>query len=123
GLRAEGPPAAEMGRGPHEKARPDLASERQDGPRSQICLARMGRTAFVASWVPPDHHIVGMVVRHGEAFTITEKLTVWEHDKPLYRPTVHYAYCPSDCAIVSLHELRGREYNLQSRVRIMTDEI
>ena len=49
---------------------------------------------FVASWVPPDHHIVGMVVRHGEAFTITEKLTVWQDGKAVYRPTVHYAYCP-----------------------------
>jgi len=123
GFREEGTTTAEMGWGTHEKELPDLAYEHQDGPRSQICLARMGMNTFVASWVPPDHHIVGMVVRHGEAFTITEKLTVWEHDKPLYRPTVHYAYCPSDCAIVSLHELRGREYNLQSRVRIMTDEI
>ena len=63
-----------------------------------------------------------MVVRHGEAFTITEKLTVWKDGKAVYRPTVHYAYCPSDAAIASLHELRGRDYNLQSRVRIMTDE-
>ena len=57
----------------------------------------MGINTFVASWVPPDHHIVGMVVRHGEAFTITEKLTVWEDGKAVYRPTVHYAYCPCDC--------------------------
>jgi homospermidine synthase len=40
---------------------------------------------FVASWVPPDHNIVGMVVRHGEAFSITEKLTVWESGKAIYR--------------------------------------
>ena len=57
----------------------------------------MGINTFVASWVPPDHHIVGMIVRHGEAFTITEKLTVWEDGKAIYRPTVHYAYCPCDC--------------------------
>ena len=73
--------------------------------------------------MPPDHHIVGMVVRHGEAFTITEKLTVWEDGKAVYRPTVHYAYCPCDSAIASLHELRGRDYDLQPRIRIMTDEI
>lgn len=83
----------------------------------------MGMNTFVASWVPPDHNIVGMVVRHGEAFSITEKLTVWEGDKAIYRPTVHYAYCPCDSAIASLHELRGSDYRLQPRVRIMTDEI
>jgi homospermidine synthase len=83
----------------------------------------MGMNTFVASWVPPDHHIVGMVVRHGEAFSITEKLTVWENGKAIYRPTVHYAYCPCDCAIASLHELRGNDYRLQTRIRIMTDEI
>ncbi len=67
----------------------------------------MGINTCVVSWVPPDHHIVGMIVRHGEAFTITEKLTVWEDGKAIYRPTVHYAYCPCDCAIASLYELRG----------------
>ena len=38
----------------------------------------MGMNTFVRSWVPRTTHIVGMVVRHGEAFSITEKLTVWE---------------------------------------------
>jgi homospermidine synthase len=41
----------------------------------------MGINTFVASWVPPNHDIVGIIVRHGEAFTITEKLTVWEDGK------------------------------------------
>ena len=123
GFREEGTTTAEMGWGTHEKQLPPYAYEHPDGPRSQICLARMGINTYVASWVPPDHDIVGMVVRHGEAFSITEKLTVWEGDKAIYRPTVHYAYCPCDSAIASLHELRGRDYRLQSRVRIMTDEI
>jgi homospermidine synthase len=123
GFREEGTTTAEMGWGTHEKELPALAFEHRDGPRSQICLARMGINTSVVSWVPPDHHIVGMVVRHGEAFTITEKLTVWEDGKAVYRPTVHYAYCPCDCAIASLNELRGRDYDLQPRIRIMTDEI
>jgi homospermidine synthase len=123
GFREEGTTTAELGWGTHEKELPSFAFEHSEGPRSQICLARMGMNTFVASWVPPDHHIVGMVVRHGEAFSITEKLTVWDGDKTIYRPTVHYAYCPCDCAIASLHELRGNDYRLQSRIRIMTDEI
>jgi homospermidine synthase len=55
----------------------------------------MGINTWVRSWVP-DYSIVGMVVRHGEAFTISDKLTVWEGKKAVYRPTVHYAYCPCD---------------------------
>jgi len=123
GFREEGTTTAEMGWGTHERELPALAFEHSDGPRSQICLARMGINTLVVSWVPPDHHIVGMVVRHGEAFTIAEKLTVWENGKAVYRPTVHYAYCPCDCAIASLHELRGLDYTLQPRIRIVTDEI
>ena len=123
GFREEGTTTAEMGWGTHERELPALAFEHASGPKSQICLARMGINTFVASWVPPDHHIVGMVVRHGEAFTIAEKLTVWEDGRALYRPTVHYAYCPCDSAIASLHELRGRDFSLQPQLRIMTDEI
>ena len=67
--------------------------------------------------------IQGMVIRHGEAFSISERLTVKEAGKPVYRPTVHYAYCPCDAAIASLTELRGNNYKLQSRQRIMTDKI
>ena len=64
-----------------------------------------------------------MVVRHGEAFTISDRLTVWEDGKPIYRPTVHYAYLPTDAAISSLHELKMRGQVLQPRQRIMNDEI
>ena len=50
-------------------------------------------------------------------------LTVWEKGKAVYRPTMHYAYCPCDCAIVSLNELRCYRYELQPKIRIMNDEI
>jgi homospermidine synthase len=36
---------------------------------------------------------------------------------------VHYAYCPCDAAIASLNELRGYDYQLQPKLRIMGDEI
>jgi len=123
GFREEGTTTAELGWGTHEKEMPDYAYQHPDGPQSQICLARMGMNTFVTSWVP-HYDIVGMVVRHGEAFSITEKLSVRDaQGNTIYRPTVHYAYCPCDAAIASLHELRGCDYRLQPRVRIMTDEI
>jgi len=122
GFREEGTTTAEMGWGTHEKQLPPLAFEHKEGPRNQICLAQMGINTWVRSWVP-DYCIHGMVVRHGEAFTISDKLTVWKKGKAVYRPTVHYAYCPADVAIASLNELRGNDYQLQSRARILNDEV
>ena len=122
GFREEGTTTAEMGWGTHEKELPDNAYEHADGPRNQICLARMGINTWVNSWVP-HYPLVGMVVRHGEAFTLSDRLTVWENGKAVYRPTVHYAYCPCDGAIASLSELRGYDYQLVENQRIMTDEI
>ena len=78
GFREEGTTTAEMGWGTHEKELPPLAYEHKEGPRNQICLARMGINTWVSSWVP-NYCIHGMVVRHGEAFTISDRLTVWEN--------------------------------------------
>jgi homospermidine synthase len=75
-----------------------------------------------SSWVP-NYCIHGMVVRHGEAFTISDRLTVWEKGNAIYRPTVHYAYCPSDAAIASLNELRGNDFELAKKQRILNDDI
>ena len=41
----------------------------------------------------------------------------------LYRPTVHYAYHPSDAAVLSVHEFCGRNYQIQDRKRILMDDI
>jgi homospermidine synthase len=122
GFREEGTTTAEMGWGTHEKTLPQHAFEHKNGPKNQICLARMGINTWVRSWVP-DYNILGMVVRHGEAFTISDKLTVWDGKKAVYRPTMHYAYCPCDEAIASLNEMRGYNYRLVENQRIMNDEI
>jgi homospermidine synthase len=122
GFREEGTTTAEMGWGSHEKQLPAFAYTHKEGPKNQICLARMGINTFVRSWVP-DYDIIGMVVRHGEAFTISDHLTVWDGKKAVYRPTMHYAYCCADAGLLSLYELRGRNYELQPRIRIMNDEI
>ncbi len=121
GLREEGTAPAEMGWGTHEKELPKLAHVPPEGPRNQIMLAQMGMNTWVRSWVP-HHEIVGMIIRHGEAFGLSDRWTVWEGGKAVYRPTVHYAYMPCDATIVSCHELRCRNYELQSRLRIMDDK-
>lgn len=129
GFHEEGVAPAELGWGTHEKRLPPTAHVHHYGPCNQICLAQMGMNTYVRSWVPLGGEIIGMVVRHGEAFTICDHLTVWDSAqgeygrRPLYRPTVHYAYLPTDAALASLHELKMRGYELQSRQRIMNDEI
>lgn len=122
GLREEGISPAEMGWGTHERKLPALAHVPKYGPRNQIFLAKMGMNTWVRSWIP-DQEIVGMVIRHGEAFGISDCLTVWKGKKAIYRPTVHYAYMPCHETISSLHELRARNYDLQPKWRIMSDEI
>jgi homospermidine synthase len=125
GFHEEGIAPAEMGWGTHERRLPANAQRHASGPGNQICLAQMGIHTYVRSWVPIGGEIIGMVVRHGEAFTISDHLTVWDEEgfAPLYRPTVHYAYLPTDAAMASLHELKMRNYEMQPRERIMTDEI
>jgi homospermidine synthase len=122
GLREEGTAPAEMGWGTHEKKLPALAHVPPCGPQNQIFLAQMGINTWVRSWVP-DEEIVGMVIRHGEAFGLSDRLTVWDGSKAVYRPTVHYAYMPCHETLSSLCELRGRNYEMQPKVRILEDEI
>lgn len=122
GLIEEGMAPSELGWGTHEKTLPKGALQHTHGPQNQICLSSMGINTKVRSWVPSGP-IIGMAIRHGEAFSISDYLTVWENEKAVYRPTVHYAYCPSDGTIASLLELRMRNFVTQPQQRIMNDDI
>ncbi len=123
GLYEEGIAHAELGWGTHERLLPKHAYVHPKGPQNQIFLASRGMDTWVRSWVPCGP-IIGMVIRHGEAYSISKYLTVRDEDgEVVYRPTVHYAYCPTDAAIASLHELKMRGLDLQTEHRIMSDEI
>ncbi|MFZ9541629.1 MAG: saccharopine dehydrogenase C-terminal domain-containing protein [Ilumatobacteraceae bacterium] len=125
GLYEEGVAPAEIGWGTHEEHLPvDAYLHEGDGPRNQICLARAGIQTRVRSWVPNGGPIIGMVIRHGEAFTMSEHLSSFDDSgRLLHRPTVHYAYCPTDAAIASIHELLGRQWTVQDERRVMNDDI
>jgi homospermidine synthase len=124
GFFEEGIAPAELGWGTHEKRLPTNAHVHvTEGPRNQICLAQPGMETWVRTWVPSGPNI-GMVIRHGEAFTMSDHLTVHdEQGRAIYRPTVHYAYHPADVAIDSVLELRMRNWEMQPRWRILNDEI
>jgi homospermidine synthase len=121
GFHEEGIGPAELGWGTHEQYIPKNAVIPERGLKNQIFMQEIGINTWVKSFVPPDHSIIGMLIRHGESFTISEKLTVTKNEKVIYRPTVNYAYLPCDAALASLHELRGNNYDLQKKTRIYTD--
>jgi homospermidine synthase len=80
GFYEEGIAPAELGWGTHEKTLPLRGLEHPTGPKNQICIAQPGATTWVRSWVP-NFEIAGMVIRHGEAFTISDHLTVHEGER------------------------------------------
>jgi homospermidine synthase len=122
GMWEESISPSELGWGTHEKWLPPFSTKPETGPANQIILPQMGLNTWVRSWVP-HQEIVGMIVTHGESFGISQALTVRNNGHAVYRPTVHYAYMPCNDSIVSLHELRCRNYELHPRKRILTDEI
>lgn len=122
GLFEEGLAPVELGWGTHERLVPEGAFFYQTGPRNQICLNSIGMKTWARSWVPSGG-ITGMLIRHGESYGISDRLTVWESGQAVYRPTVYYVYCPCDATANSLHELEMRDYDLQPKQRIMKDEI
>ena len=122
GFHEEGIAPAELGWGTHERRLPRKGM-RHESSETQICIAQPGATVWVRSWVP-DWEINGMVIRHGEAYTIPAHLTVRDAaGNEIYRPTCHYAYCPSDSAIASMRELQANNWAYPTRERILNDEI
>lgn len=122
GFYEEAVAPSELGWGTHEKYIPKGAMFHTEGPKNQICLTSKGMNTKVRSWVPCGD-IIGFVIRHGEAFSISDKLTVWSGNTAIYRPTVHYAYRPADVAVNSLIELEMRQFEMQPKLRILSDDI
>ena len=70
------------------------------------------------SSAPDGYQTQGVLIRHGEAYTISKFLTTPDNS---YRPTVYYDYQPCDAAVASLQEVRGNDYRPLPRQRIMYD--
>ncbi len=123
GFVGEGCQPAELGWGSHEKALPPDGRRHDFGCQAAIYLERPGAATRVRTWTPLAGPIHGFLITHGEAISLADYLTVGAGPTPEYRPTVHYAYHPCDDAVLSLHELAGREWRLQPEKRILRDEI
>jgi homospermidine synthase len=107
GFISEGLQPAELGWGTHEKKLPPKGKRHKTGCGAAIYLEQPGADTRVRTWTPTEGAHFGFLVTHNEAISIADYFTVREGRKVLYRPTCHYAYHPSNDAVLSWHELLG----------------
>lgn len=108
GFVSEALQPAELGWGTHEKYFPAKAHRFDNGCQASIYIDRPGAQTLVYSWCPTAGPQQALLVTHNESISIADYFTVGGGQKPDYRPTCHYAYHPSDEAIISVHELVGQ---------------
>ncbi|BBK32267.1 homospermidine synthase [Stella humosa] len=124
GFVSEGCQPAELGWGTHERHFPADGARHETGSNAAIYLMRPGASTRVRTWTPLAGPIHGFLITHNESISIADYYTVAGADgSPRYRPTVHYAYHPCDDAVLSVHELAGRNWQQQTRQRLMVDEV
>ncbi|MGH9561032.1 MAG: saccharopine dehydrogenase C-terminal domain-containing protein, partial [Terracidiphilus sp.] len=123
GFVSEGAQPAELGWGTHEKHFPADGGRHKVGSGCAIYLNRPGASTRVRTWTPEAGHFHGFLITHSEAISLADYYTVTEGERVTYRPTTHYAYHPSDNAVLSVHEFAGNNWQLQDHKRIMLNEI
>jgi homospermidine synthase len=123
GFVSEGAQPAELGWGTHEKHFPADGGRHTTGSRCAIYLNRPGASTRVRTWTPQAGHFHGFLITHSEAISLADYYTVMDGERVAYRPTTHYAYHPSDNAVLSVHEFAGNNWHLQDHKRIMMNEI
>ncbi len=123
GFVGEGSQPSELGWGTHERHFPDDAKRHGFGCDAAIYLMRPGASTRVRSWTPLEGPFHGFLVTHNEAISIADYYSLVDGGTVRYRPTVHYAYHPCDDAVLSLHELAGKNWTIQASKRLMMAEI
>jgi len=123
GFVGEGCQPAELGWGSHERHFPEDGGRHESGSGAAIYLSRPGAATQVRSWTPLEGPYHGYLVTHSESISIADYYTVAANGKPAYRPTVHYAYHPCDAAVLSIHELAGKNWHMQKKTRLIMEDI
>jgi len=124
GFVGEGCQPAELGWGSHEKALPADGHRHGFGCDAAIYLMRPGASTRVRTWTPLEGPFHGLLITHNESISLADYYTLRDADgRVVYRPTSHYAYHPCDDAVLSVHELAGKNWEMQPEKRLMTDEI
>jgi len=123
GFVGEGCQPAELGWGSHEKHFPADGRRHGTGCKAAIYLTRPGASTRVRTWTPLAGPIHGFLITHSESISLADFFSIGDGESPEYRPTVHYAYHPSDDTVQSVHELAGRNWQMQASHRLVKDEI
>jgi homospermidine synthase len=123
GFAGEGCQPSELGWGTHEKHFPVDGKHHGYGCEAAIYLVRPGVTTRVRGWTPLEGSYQGFLITHNESISIADYLTIKENGVVHYRPTVYYAYHPCDDAVLSVHELNGKNLQLQPNLRLLMDDI
>lgn len=123
GFIGEGLQPAELGWGTHEKHFPADGGRHAQGCRAAIYLHRPGVGTRVRSWTPLGGPYEGFLVTHAESISIADHFTVGDAGQPAYRPTVHYVYHPCGDAVLSLHEMAGRQWRELDDKRLLRDDV
>ncbi|MFO7579676.1 MAG: saccharopine dehydrogenase C-terminal domain-containing protein [Nitrosomonas halophila] len=123
GFVGEGLQPAELGWGSHEKYLPADARHHDFGCNAAIYLQRPGMRTQVRGWTPLTGAYQGFLITHSESISIADYFTLKQDGELRYRPTVYYAYHPTDATVLSIHELSGRNLTLQSQTRLLMDDI
>jgi homospermidine synthase len=124
GFVGEGCQPAELGWGSHEKALPADGHRHGFGCDAAIYLMRPGASTRVRTWTPLEGPMHGFLITHNESISLADYYTLRDDAGAVtYRPTAHYAYHPCDDAVLSVHELAGKNWQMQPGKRLMTDEI
>ncbi len=121
GFISEGMQPAELGWGSHEKWMPDNARTQTSGNKAAIYLLQPGANTRVRSWTPTAEAQYGFLVTHNEAISISDYYTVKINGNLAFRPTCHYAYHPSNDALLSLHEVFGQAGKVQETFHILNE--
>ncbi len=122
GFVSEGLQPAELGWGTHEKKMPPEGRRHKVGSGSAIYLERPGADTRVRTWTPGQGAHFGYLVTHNEAISISDYYTVKSGRSISYRPTCHYAYHPSNDAVLSWHELLGAGGKRQAVNHILSED-
>lgn len=123
GFVGEGCQPAELGWGSHERHWPHDGMRHEFGCDAAIYLMRPGASTKVRTWTPKEGPFHGYLITHNESISTADFYSVKDGDTVTYRPTVHYAYHPCDDAVNSLHELAGKNWQMQPETRLMGTEI
>jgi homospermidine synthase len=107
GFISEGLQPAELGWGTHEKKLPPKGKRHKTGCGAAIYIESPGADTRVRTWTPTEGAHFGFLVTHNEAISIADYFTLRKGRKVSFRPTCHYAYHPSNDAVLSWHEMLG----------------